>query len=263
MTLNISPISAFKDNYIWLFQVGAEKQVGIVDPGDAGPVLESLANQGLQLNTILITHHHPDHTGGIEQLLEAFPDANVIGSHSSRIGSLKQRCKQGDTVRVLGLDFEVIEIPGHTLDHIAFYLPSCGALEQGAVFCGDTLFAAGCGRIFEGEAAMMHASLAKLEALPGSTLVYCAHEYTLANLNFALAAEPENADLHARLEATQAMRAANRPSIPSSIALEQRTNPFLRCHTKDLVEMVATHSGKQARNEIDTFAQLRAWKDNF
>ena len=263
MTLNISPIPAFNDNYIWMFQCGAEKQVGIVDPGDAAPVLERLAGQGLQLHTILITHHHADHTAGIAQLLEAFPNANVIGSHSSKIASLKQRCKQGDTVSVLGLDFEVIEIPGHTLDHIAFYLPSCAALAEGAVFCGDTLFAAGCGRIFEGEAAMMHASLSKLNALPGTTLVFCAHEYTLANLGFALAAEPENTDLQARLLATKAMRTANLPSLPSNIALEQRTNPFLRCHNKDLARMVATHAGKEAHNEIDTFAQLRAWKDNF
>lgn len=263
MTLNISPIPAFNDNYIWMLQRGAEKQVGIVDPGDATPVLEMLASRGLQLHTILVTHHHPDHTGGIERLLEAFPNANVIGSHSSKIASLKQRCKQGDTVNVLGLDFQVLEIPGHTLDHIAFYLPSCAALEQGAVFCGDTLFAAGCGRIFEGEAAMMYASLAKLDALPGTTLVFCAHEYTLANLGFALAAEPDNTDLQLRMEATKAMRAANLPSLPSNIALEQRTNPFLRCHNKDLARMVATHAGKQAHNEIDTFAQLRAWKDNF
>ena len=263
MTLNISPIPAFNDNYIWMLRQGEEKSVGIVDPGDARPVLERLARDALQLDTILITHHHPDHTGGIEQLLEAFPNANVIGPHSSRIASLKQRCGDGDTVSALGLDFEVLEIPGHTLDHIAFYLPPCAALEQGAVFCGDTLFAGGCGRIFEGDPAMMHKSLAKLEGLPAATLVFCAHEYTLANLGFALAAEPDNIDLQERLATTRAMRAANRPSLPSTIALERRTNPFLRCHNEVLAQMVAAHSGKQAQNEIDTFAQLRMWKDNF
>lgn len=263
MTLNISPIPAFNDNYIWMLRLGDEKQVGIVDPGDAKPVLERLASEDLQLNTILITHHHADHTGGIEQLLEAFPNANVIGPHSSRIASIKQRCKEGETVSALGLSFEVLEIPGHTLDHIAFYLPACAALAQGAVFCGDTLFAGGCGRIFEGEPAMMHKSLAKLEALAAPTLVFCAHEYTLANLGFALAVEPDNADLQARLETTRAMRDALRPSLPSNIALERRTNPFLRCQNKVLAQIVAAHSGKQAQSEIDTFAQLRAWKDNF
>lgn len=263
MTLNISPIPAFNDNYIWMLRLGEEKRVGIVDPGDAKPVLELLASQSLQLDTILITHHHADHTGGIEQLLEAFPDANVIGPHSSRIASIKQRCKEGDTVSALGLHFEVLEIPGHTLDHIAFYLPASVEIKQGGVFCGDTLFASGCGRVFEGDPAMMHNSLSKLEALPATTLVFCAHEYTLANIAFALAAEPDNADLQARLEATRALREAKLPSLPSNIALEQRTNPFLRCHNKVLAQMVAAHSGKQAQSEIDTFAQLRAWKDNF
>lgn len=263
MTLNISPISAFNDNYIWMLRLGADKQVAIVDPGDARPVLELLKAQDLQLNTILITHHHADHTGGIEQLLEAFPDANIIGPHSSRIASIKQPCKGGAAISVLGLRFEVIEIPGHTLDHIAFYLPSCASFEQGAVFCGDTLFAGGCGRIFEGNPAMMHESLAKLEALPATTLVFCAHEYTLANLGFALAAEPDNADLQARLLATRTLRDAKCPSIPSNIALERRTNPFLRCHNEVIAKMVTAHSGKLARSEIDTFAQLRAWKDNF
>lgn len=263
MTLSISPIAAFKDNYIWMLRRGTEKQVVIVDPGDAAPVLERLASDALQLHTILITHHHADHTGGIELLLEAFPNAQVIGPHSSRIESLTQRCKEGDTITVLGLPFEVLEIPGHTLDHIAFYLPAGAELEPGAVFCGDTLFAAGCGRIFEGQPAMMHESLAKLEALPAPTLVFCAHEYTLANLKFALAAEPDNSDLQARLRATRKMRDASLPSLPSTIALERRTNPFLRCHNEDLVRMVAAHCGKRAQNEIDTFAQLRAWKDSF
>lgn len=263
MTLKISPISAFNDNYIWMLRLGSDTPVAIVDPGDAKPVLERLARDGLELDTILITHHHADHTGGIEQLLEAFPDANVIGPHSSRIASIRQRCSEGDTVSALGLRFEVIEIPGHTLDHIAFYLPACAVLAQGAVFCGDTLFAAGCGRIFEGEARMMRRSLAKIEALPTTTLVFCAHEYTLANLGFALAVEPDNADLQARLEATRAMRAAQLPSLPSNIALERRTNPFLRCHNNVLAQKVAAYSGQPIQSEIDTFAQLRAWKDNF
>ena len=263
MTLNISPISAFKDNYIWMLRLDEEKRVGIVDPGDAQPVLEILASKGMQLDTILITHHHPDHTGGIEQLLEAFPNANVIGPHSSRIALIKQHCKEGDTVSALGLNFKVLEIPGHTLDHIAYYFCANEEFKQGGVFCGDTLFASGCGRIFEGDPAMMYNSLAKLKALPESTLVFCAHEYTLANIAFALAAEPDNTDLQDRLEATRALREAKLPSLPSNIALERRTNPFLRCHNTVLAQMVAAHSGKQAQSEIDTFAHLRAWKDNF
>lgn len=263
MILNISPIPAFNDNYIWMLRLGDARQVGIVDPGDAKPVLERLRRLDLQLHTILITHHHADHTGGVADLLAAFPNANVIGPHSSRIPSIKQPCAQGDSVSAMGLRFEVLEIPGHTLDHIAFYLPACAALEDGAVFCGDTLFAAGCGRIFEGEPTMMRNSLAKLAALPSSTLVFCAHEYTLANLRFALAAEPSNVDLQERLAATSTLRDAGTPSLPSNIALEKRTNPFLRCHNEVLAKMVAKHSGQKAQSEIDTFAQLRAWKDKF
>jgi hydroxyacylglutathione hydrolase len=263
MNLNITPIPAFNDNYIWMLNILGSREVAVVDPGMAEPVLRHLSDAGFQLVAILITHHHADHTGGIKDLLDAFPNARVIGPYSSRIPAVSNPCKEGEIISTLGINFQVLEIPGHTLDHIAFYIPPCDAIADGAVFCGDTLFAGGCGRLFEGQPAMMHASLAKLEALPPSTLVFCAHEYTLANLRFALVAEPDNIALQARMRDTQAVRDADRPSLPSSIALERRTNPFLRCQNEVIAQKVAQHSGVPVQDEISTFAQLRAWKDHF
>lgn len=263
MSLEITPIPAFNDNYIWLLQHHGNKRVSVVDPGDAAPVLALLQAQGLELVTILITHHHADHTGGIAALRAAYPQVQVVGPQSTKIQGFDQTLSEGDKIRVLGLEFAVLEIPGHTLDHIAFYWADDAVDMAPILFCGDTLFAAGCGRIFEGTPAMMLNSLQKLQRLDAATRVYCAHEYTVANLRFALAVEPDNQDLQQRMADTVELRAADIPSLPSTIELEIRTNPFLRCHTDVVAQTVARQCGVEVQDITNTFGQLRAWKDNF
>ncbi len=262
MTVKIRPIPAFNDNYIWLLQQDHNPKVCVVDPGDATPVLALLAAEALTLETILITHHHADHIGGVPRLREAFPEVQVYGPQSAKINCLTHTVKQDQTLRVLGIEFTVLEVPGHTLDHIAYFAPAKDS-QAPILFCGDTLFAAGCGRMFEGTAPMMLASLQKLSSLDPDTRVYCAHEYTLANLHFALAAEPSNQDLQARMDTTTRIRQAQKPSLPSTIAWENRTNPFLRCHKEVVAQTVAAHNHVEVQDVTATFAQLRAWKDNF
>lgn len=262
MSVKIRPIPAFNDNYIWLLQQDHNDMVCVVDPGDAPPVLDTLKTEGLTLGSILITHHHADHIGGVKALKEAFPQAQVYGPQSAKIECLNHTLKQNDQVMILGLEFAVIEVPGHTLDHIAYYAEE-SVFAAPILFCGDTLFAGGCGRIFEGTPPMMLTSLQKLGALRSNTRVYCAHEYTLANLRFALVAEPDNKDLQVRLAATTKVRDAGAPSLPSTIDWENRTNPFLRCHRNAVAQTVAAHSGVKVQDVTTTFAQLRAWKDNF
>lgn len=263
MTLQIQAVPAFVDNYIWLLRPQNTRECIVVDPGDAAPVLSILSRDALSLGAILITHHHADHTGGITALQAAFPAVKIIGPSSARIPAIEECVHQGDSVELAGLPFQVLEIPGHTLEHIAYYLPPGPWCPSGAVFCGDTLFSGGCGRVFEGNPAMMLASLEKLQGLPGQTLLYCAHEYTQANLRFALTVEPDNPDLLARVEQVQRLREAEQPSLPSTIALEGRTNPFLRCHIGVVAESVARHSGQSIADRVTTFAGLRAWKDHF
>lgn len=262
MNLKIRPIPAFNDNYIWLLQHGQNPSVCIVDPGDAAPVLAVLKDEGLTIGCILITHHHADHIGGVKDLLAAFPEAEVYGPHSTKIDCISHRVKQDDHFQVLGLELTVIEVPGHTLDHIAYYVDG-DANDAPMLFCGDTLFAGGCGRIFEGTPPMMLASLKKLSSLHSDTRVYCAHEYTLANLRFALAAEPSNEDLPGRIATTMKLREAGTPSLPSTINWENRTNPFLRCHKDAVAQTVSAHTRVEVQDVTTTFAQLRAWKDNF
>jgi len=250
----VTPIRAFKDNYIWLLRAG--RRAAVVDPGDAAPVLEVLAAQQLELAAILVTHHHPDHVGGIANLLAARavpvygPDEPIVG--------ITQRVADGDRVRLpeLGIDFDVLAIPGHTRAHVAYY----GAK---LLFCGDTLFACGCGRVFEGTPAQMHASLERLAALPDDTKVYCAHEYTLANIAFARAVEPENAALTERERTDGATRQADRPTVPSTIALEKKTNPFLRCREPDVIAAASRVRGAPADDAVAVFAALREWKNRF
>jgi hydroxyacylglutathione hydrolase len=259
MTVAIHPIPAFRDNYIWAFS-NDDTNVYVVDPGDAEPVRAFLKERGLNLAGILVTHHHPDHTGGILSLTadHAIP---VYGPGGGRIEGITQKLGEGDTLTVAGLKFLVIAVPGHTLDHIAYYCQPQDA--SGILFCGDTLFAAGCGRLFEGTPEMMYASLQKLASLPDTTEVYCTHEYTMSNLAFAAAAEPENSDIRMRQETARRRREHGQPTLPSTILLELRTNPFLRCHNESLQSIVARHCSRVLESDIDTFAALRSWKDNF
>jgi len=256
--LTIQPIPAFDDNYIWLLFEPRSRQAFVVDPGDAAPVLATLQDMQLELAGILITHHHFDHTGGLEQLRQRF-DPTIFGPRNPAIAGLTRQLESGDEVEVLGVRFQVLEVPGHTLDHIAYFHDG----EQPLLFCGDTLFAGGCGRVFEGTPPMMHASLQALADLPAITRVYCAHEYTLANLAFAQAVEPDNEQLARRVAEARTTRERNEPTVPSDIALELATNPFLRCGEPDLLACLRAQGRLQGESAVDVFATVRGWKDNF
>ncbi len=251
------PLTAFADNYIWILHDG-HKAVA-VDPGDAQPVKAYLANEGLQLSAILVTHHHPDHVGGVDALRES-TGAVVYGPARERIPEPLTRLSQGDAVEVLGLNFRVLDVPGHTAGHIAYV---CDNWEGAPLlFCGDTLFSGGCGRLFEGTPAQMLASLDRLAALPDNTRVCCTHEYTLSNLKFAQAVEPHNADLLAYTVHCEALRAAGQPTLPASLATERRINPFLRTRQADVIRAAQTFS-TQAHDETSVFAAVRQWKNEF
>ena len=251
------PIPAFNDNYLWLLHDG--QRALIVDPGDASPVLQALRDSHLELESILVTHHHADHTGGINELREA-TGARVFGPAREQIPGPFTPLEDGDTVQALGLDFQVIDVPGHTAGHIAFFTPEANG--KPLLFCGDTLFSGGCGRLFEGTPAQMLASLDRLAALPGNTVVCCTHEYTMANLRFALAVEPDNRELigyHARCAA---LREARKPTLPTSIAQELMINPFLR--TRHPTVMAAARRFDPAAHDDNTlFAAIRQWKNQF
>lgn len=251
----VIPIPAFNDNYIWALR--DTRQAAVVDPGDARPVQDYLRREGLALSAIILTHHHNDHIGGVATLAGAH-DVPIYAPHDERITTATQRVREGDSIELpeFGLRFEVIEVPGHTRTHVAYY----GA---GMLFCGDTLFACGCGRLFEGTPEQMHRSLAKLTALPDDTLVYCAHEYTMSNIAFARAVEPENAELSAREARDQATRRAGKPTLPSTIGLEKATNPFLRVTEPAVVASAAQYAGRKAGTPVDVFAAVRQWKNEF
>jgi len=264
--LTILPIGAFKDNYLWLLCRGNDAVV--VDPGDAAPVEKALADRGFTLRAILLTHHHADHTGGVRALLEARAGQAlpVYGPANEAITGVTTTLKEGDRVAIdaLGLSFDVFDIPGHTRGHIAYFAKADGSAHRPALlFCGDTLFAAGCGRLFEGTAAQMHASLNKLAALPPETQVYCAHEYTVANLRFARAVEPHSADLARRVADADATRARGEPTLPSTIALERATNPFLRVDEATVRAAAERHAPGASATALATFTALRQWKDSF
>lgn len=259
-TYAIVPLPAFDDNYIWLIR--RDDQAAVVDPGDAAPVLAYLELNGLNLCAILATHHHGDHVGGIPDLLERFK-VPVFGPAGEPIDQLTESLADGDQVELpqFGVNFEVLAVPGHTRAHIAYYdrkHTSCGAL-----FCGDTLFACGCGRIFEGTPAQMRHSLARLAALPGATRIYCAHEYTQANCRFALAVEPENAALRKRAEEVARLRDANQPTVPSTIGAELNVNPFLRWEAPSVIAAAQRISGKPLTQPDEVFTALREWKNRF
>jgi hydroxyacylglutathione hydrolase len=257
--LTVLAVPAFKDNYLWLIHDG--QHAAVVDPGDSGPILEALADHKLALTAILLTHHHADHIGGVAQLLASFP-VPVFGPRNDGIDGLTQALAEGDRIAVPGLDLEldVLDVPGHTRGHIA-YVRRHG---QHWLFCGDTLFAGGCGRLFEGTPAQMVDSLSKLAALPEDTLVYCAHEYTLSNLRFAQAVDPGNPELELRIADEHAKRAAGLPTVPSSIGLEKATNPFLR-YQEGAIAGSLERAGKLAPGAppVQAFAALREWKNNF
>lgn len=258
--LEMTPIPAFRDNYIWALSRGL--RVAVVDPGDAQPVLDWLRETGKTLTNILITHHHSDHTGGIARLLDHVR-VPVFGPVNPGIQGISHRVGEGARVGLtaLNLTLDVWAVPGHTLDHIAYV--GVNADPEPFVLCGDTLFAAGCGRLFEGTPAQMHQSLRRLAALPGQTRVYCTHEYTLANLRFAAAVDSHNAALRERALAAAALRERGMPTLPSTIELECATNPFLRCHDAAVQHAVSEHAGRILASPTEVFAELREWKNRF
>jgi hydroxyacylglutathione hydrolase len=258
--IQIDALPAFNDNYIWLLQDPSSKRCAVVDPGDATPVIKWLEQHpDWTLSDILITHHHHDHVGGVAQLKQ-HTDARVFGPATENIPARDISLVDNDRINVLGLDFDVILVPGHTLGHIAFY--HAGS-EKPLLFCGDTLFAAGCGRLFEGTPVQMHQSLSRLTALPDNTLVYCTHEYTLSNLRFAQAVEPHNTDIAERLAQVTRWRSENRISLPSNLALERLTNPFIRTNETSVKQKADERTGTDNQSPSEIFAALRAWKDTF
>lgn len=257
--LEIRPVRAFRDNYLWLAS-DDEGDAFVVDPGDAEPVRAALESRGLTLRAILVTHHHFDHTGGVGQLA-AGGSVPVYGPDNAAIEGISHTVADGERIRVLGTEFEVLAVPGHTLDHIAYF--AAEADGGPLVFCGDTLFAGGCGRLFEGTADQMHRSLARLAALPPKTRVYCAHEYTLANLRFARAVEPGNAVLEARIEREAARRERDEPTVPTTVGEELDTNPFLRCDRPEVIRAAGSRQGGTPAPGAETLAIIRRWKDEF
>jgi hydroxyacylglutathione hydrolase len=255
--ISITPIPAFKDNYIWCLHDGT--QAWVIDPGDAAPVRSFLSKRQLPLSGILITHHHSDHIGGVTELIRDNPLTAVCGPDNPAIAGITHKMREGDSLALLGLAFSVLEVPGHTLDHIAYF---SATPARPIVFCGDTLFAAGCGRLFEGTAEQMYGSLRKLAALPATTAIYCTHEYTLANLRFAQAVEPENAAIKERSIAAAQTRARGEPTLPSTLQLELATNPFLRID-QPAVRRASQNQGQVSTENVQIFAALRSWKDHF
>jgi len=256
--LDVSPVRAFSDNYIWLIHAPQDRRrVAAVDPGDARAVDAALESQGLTLSTILVTHHHPDHVGGVAELA-ARHGSSVYGPARERMPCVVDPLDDGDVVRLrdLGLEFDVLAVPGHTLGHVALH-------GHGALFCGDTLFSAGCGRLFEGSPLQMFDSLQRLAALPRETGVYCAHEYTLSNLRFACAVEPDEPQLAAELERVRRIRDADGMTVPSTIGRELEINPFLRCASASLRAAAERHCGRALGSPAEVFATVRAWKDTF
>jgi len=255
MAFQIIPIPAFQDNYIWCLRSG--RYATIVDPGVAAPVVAYLKAERLELETILITHHHADHIGGLANLIDRYSPV-VYGPMDERIAGLTHVVREGARVELPSAELRltVLEVPGHTRSHIAYY-------GDEVLFCGDTLFACGCGRLFEGSPAQMAVSLGKFAKLPGETRAYCAHEYTLSNIRFALAAEPQNAALLAFEERAKTLRAQGTPTVPTTIAQELATNPFMRCTEPAVARSASTQAGRAISDPVEVLAAIREWKNKF
>jgi len=257
-SLQVTAVPAFTDNYIWLIHGARDSdRVIAVDPGDADAVSKALRQDDLQLAGILVTHHHPDHTGGIVELIETF-DVPVYAPAHEVIPGASVRVGEGDNFSFadLELEFAVLDLPGHTAGHIAY-------LNQEAIFCGDTLFSGGCGRLLGGTAAQLHASLSRLAALPITTRVYCTHEYTVGNLMFALAVEPDNSAIEAHLQECQYLRSQGRPTLPTSIGVELNINPFLRVKMETVKRSAERHAERSLNDDLAVFTTLRDWKNHF
>ncbi|PID49710.1 MAG: hydroxyacylglutathione hydrolase [Proteobacteria bacterium] len=254
--IQVISIPAFTDNYIWLMTNEERKHAAIVDPGDAQVVIAELTARQMQPLALLITHHHRDHVGGIEQLCTHYPELKVYGPRNEVIPHLTQPLQEGDSVTLddLGLRFEVLDVPGHTAGHIAYF-------GEDSLFCGDTLFGSGCGRVFDGSMEDLFASLQKLASLPAKTLVYCAHEYTVDNLGFAKWVEPENSDIDERLENCWDLLDSGRATVPFTLEGEFATNPFLRTHVPELIAKAEEVAKRDLKSPAEVFATLRIWKD--
>ncbi|MCU7960384.1 MAG: hydroxyacylglutathione hydrolase [gamma proteobacterium symbiont of Bathyaustriella thionipta] len=253
---NIYPLQAFSDNYIWVICNPQNSSITVVDPGDAQPVIKEMKQQGLSLEAILITHKHADHVGGVGALKNRYPDARVYGPAQEAIASVEYPLQEGDRVDLpeTALQLQVWDVPGHTSGHIAY-------VGENRLFCGDTLFAGGCGRVFDGTHEQLFHSLQRIAQLPDSTQIYCAHEYTLDNLGFAAWVEPDNAALQQRRQQAQALREQGLPAVPSSLQLEKATNPFLRYSETTVIQAAEAYAGCRLEEAQQVFTRVRQWKD--
>lgn len=258
--IKVIAVPAFTDNYLWLGIDTEQSSAFVVDPGDATPILNVLKQQAVTLTDILITHHHADHIGGVQELISAFPDVNVYGPNTARFSNMVTSALEEHqlfTTAAGNVTFETLFLPGHTIDHIGFY-------TNGMAFVGDTLFSAGCGRLFEGTPEQMLDSLNKLKALPSDTLIYCAHEYTLANLEFAQQVLPNDSAIAGYKQQVIEKRQQQAPTVPMTINSELKVNPFLRCGEQELQRAIQQHNALEfLPDELMTFANLRKWKDDF
>jgi len=256
--LSIHPIRAFRDNYIWV--IHNQYHAAVIDPGIASPIIDYLLSNKLRLIAILITHHHNDHTGGNAELLQSF-DVPVYGPLNESIETVSHPLREGDQVNLeeMSLNLKVLDTPGHTRGHIAYY----GSNPFNVVFCGDTLFSCGCGRVFEGTGQQMYQSLQKLSQLPNDTLIFCTHEYTLGNIQFAKAVDPENASLINFEIDAQELRNLNIPTVPTTLTLEKKINPFIRCEQRKIIDSAQNFSGRLLSDPVKVFTVLREWKNNF